>query len=97
LGDLIVFEDMIEYEVFLIYININKRKLGYGTKLINSIPLDIQNKKLKKIYLEVAADNKEAIKLYRKNKYKQIGRRKNYYKIDSKKIDSFIFIKNING
>jgi ribosomal-protein-alanine N-acetyltransferase len=96
LGDVILFENTIEYEVFLIYVAIEKRKLGYGTKLINSIPLDIQKKRLKKIYLEVAVNNKEAIKLYKKNNYKMMGKRKDYYKINSNKIDSYVFIKNIN-
>ena len=55
----------------LLYVSIHKRKLGYATKLLENIPLTFKKEKLKKIYLEVAADNFKAIKLYKKNNYKQ--------------------------
>ena len=95
-GDLINIKNILEYEIFLIYVNHNKRKLGYGTKLLKEISLILKEKKIKKIYLEVAENNLEAIKLYIKNGYKNTGIRKKYYKIKNCSVDAYLFEKNIN-
>ena len=96
IGDLINIEKNIEYEVLLIYVNVEKRKRGYATKLLEYIPLILKKEKLKKIYLEVAANNHSAIKLYEKNNFKQRGIRKKYYTLDNKKFDAFFFEKIID-
>ena len=96
LGDLIDIEKKIEYEILIIYVNISERKLGYATTLINSIPITIKDKTLKKIYLEVASNNFPAIDLYKKNEFIKIGIRKKYYTMDCKKIDAIFFEKIIN-
>ena len=62
-----------------------KRKLGYASKLLTNIPNFLQNKTMKKIYLEVASNNYQAINLYKKNNFRQNGYRKNYYNIYEKK------------
>ena len=96
IGQLIRVEKILEYEILLIYIKENKRKLGYASKLLNEIPTLLQKKNLKKIYLEVASNNFRAINLYKKNNYKKKGIRKKYYSIANKKIDAFFFEKNLN-
>ena len=96
LGDLITIEKMTEYEILLIYVNSQKRKLGYATKLLENIQITLKKKNLKKIFLEVAIDNYQAIKLYKKNKFKKNGIRKNYYLMDNNKIDAFFFEKIID-
>ena len=52
--------------------------------------------KLNKIYLEVAANNAEAINFYIKNGYKKTGTRKEYYSIQNNKVDSYLFEKGMN-
>ena len=96
IGQLITIEKILEYEILLIYVSKDKRKLGYASELLNEIPIILDKKNLKKIYLEVASNNLIAIKLYNKNKYKKKGTRKNYYSIENKKIDAIYFEKKIN-
>ncbi|MDC1296543.1 GNAT family N-acetyltransferase [Alphaproteobacteria bacterium] len=95
IGDIIQIEKEIEYEIFLIYIKIESRMLGYATKLLNYIPLIYNNKSLKKIYIEVASNNIPAIDLYKKNNFNQISIRKNYYIIKNKKIDACLYQKKL--
>ena len=96
IGDLVISNNTIEYEVLIIYVNILKRNKGYASELLDSIPLVIKEKKLDKIYLEVASNNEKAIKLYEKNQYKRVGIRKQYYLLKHKRIDGYIFEKKIN-
>ena len=56
-GDLITIEKNLEYEILVLYVNTKKRNLGYATKLLKNIPLQLNSKKLKKIHLEVAKNN----------------------------------------
>ena len=95
IGDIISIEKITEYEILLIYVNFNYRKLGYACKLLNEIPLSLNKNHLKKIYLEVSSDNSSAIKLYQKNNFLQTGARKNYYKFIIKKFDALLFEKKI--
>ena len=96
LGDLITIEKTTEYEILLIYVNKKKRNLGYATKLLNNIQKTLKKKNLKKIFLEVATNNCQAIKLYQKNKFKKNGIRKNYYLMNNNKIDALFFEKIID-
>ena len=61
LGDLITIENKSEYEILIIYVNSQYRNLNYATKLINGITFFLKDIELKKIYLEVAENNKPAI------------------------------------
>jgi len=96
LGDLITIEKTTEYEILLIYVNSQKRKLGYASKLLENIQLILKKNNLKKIFLEVASNNYQAIKLYKKNKFNKIGIRKNYYLVENNRIDGFFFEKIID-
>ena len=96
IGDLITIEKKLEYEILLLYVSSQKWKLGHTTELLENISLVLQKEQLKKIYLEVVADNFEAIKLYKKNRYKETGTRNHYYILKNKKIDVYFFEKIIN-
>ena len=96
LGDIISIEKIVEYEILLIYVNFNYRQLGYASKLLNEIPIALNQNHLKKIYLEVSSDNPKAIKLYQKNNFIQTGSRKNYYKFANKKFNALLFEKTID-
>lgn len=93
LGNLIFIENILEYEILLIYVDSSKRRLGYASKLLRKISLNLKKNNLKKIYLEVADNNLEAIKLYKKNGYKKNGVRKNYYNFNDKKINASLLVK----
>ncbi len=95
-GDLISFKNIIDYEILLIYISIENRKLGYATKLFRNIQLALKKLKLHKIYLEVAADNVKAINFYKKNGFKKVGLREKYYNLDHDKLDAYLFEKEMN-
>ena len=92
-GDIISIEKIVEYEILLIYVNFNYRLLGYASKLLNGIPFLLKHKNLKKIYLEVSSDNHNAINMYKKNYFKKIAIRKNYYNFFNEKFDAQIFEK----
>ncbi len=95
-GDLISIKNIIDYEILLIYISKENRNLGYATTLFKSIQFTLKKYKLNKIYLEVAANNAEAINFYIKNGYKKTGTRKEYYSIQNNKVDSYLFEKGMN-
>ncbi|WP_067138993.1 GNAT family N-acetyltransferase [Oceanivirga salmonicida] len=62
------------YEIFEIAVLPKYRKQGIATKLIEKLPNN------KDIFLEVNEENIGAVNLYKKNGFKEISRRKAYYK-----------------
>ena len=94
-GDIISIEKIVEYEILVIYVNIKYRELGYASKLLNEIPIILKDNPLKKIYLEVASNNFNAIKLYNNNGFIKTGIRKNYYRLNEKIFDAYLFEKKI--
>ena len=97
LGDLKTIEKKSEYEILMVYVTTKSRKKGFATKLINDIPIYLDSFKLTNIYLEVAENNIEAINLYKKNLFKEIGVRKNYYYHSAnKRLNAFLLNKKIN-
>ena len=92
LGDLLNIEKISEYEILLIYVCKNYRKIGLGTKLIKKI--EINNSQLKKIHLEVSNNNLQGITFYEKMGFKRIYTRKNYFLIENKKVDAIVMSKN---
>ena len=61
------------YELFEIAVDENYRNRGYANKLIDKLPSDMD------IFLEVSENNINAIKLYKKNNFIELARRKKYY------------------
>jgi N6-L-threonylcarbamoyladenine synthase len=66
----------------------DKRGLGIGRKLMDTLTAQATELGAKQIFLEVRADNSVAQKLYRIFGFKQIGTRKKYYQPDD--VDAFI-------
>ena len=75
-------------EIDYIIVDNNYRKLGIATKLLKHLE---DSYKLDNITLEVREINKEAINFYLKNGFKEVTRRKNYYKEE----DGILMIKNL--
>lgn len=69
-----------EAEIIDIGIIPEKRKQGFGAKILNEMEFELKKHKVKKIHLEFREDNFPAEKLYRKLGYIKAGERKGYYK-----------------
>jgi len=95
IGDLISIEKVSEYEILFIYVKKTHRRKGLANQLVDYCSNLNHKIKLKKIFLEVAKNNISAINLYKKNNFKLLNVRKNYYNINNKKIDALCYIKNI--
>ena len=72
-GYLITYDNIDSLDIFEIVVDKNFRKKGLASKLLNRINDE------RKILLEVSEKNEVAINLYKKNGFKMISRRKNYY------------------
>ena len=75
-------------EIDYIIVDNNYRKIGIATKLLKYLE---DSYKLDNITLEVRESNKSAINFYLKNGFKEVTRRKNYYKDE----DGILMIKNL--
>jgi ribosomal-protein-alanine N-acetyltransferase len=56
------------------------KKKGIGSLMMNFMLETARVRKVEELFLEVRKSNEEAIKFYEKFNFKQIGKRKNYYK-----------------
>lgn len=74
-GYVIVFNNSDSLEIMKIGVSPEYRQKGIGTILINEI-----KKSRMGIFLEVREHNNTAIEFYKKNGFKETGRRKNYYR-----------------
>ena len=70
---------MDESEIITIGVNPEMRRGGIASAMLKILEEDAKKYDVKKIFLEVAADNTAAQKLYENNGYKQIGVRPKYY------------------
>ena len=75
-------------DIQTIAVSEDKRGLGIGKKLMDTLTLQATELGAKEIFLEVRADNSAAQKLYKIFGFKQIGTRKKYYQPDG--VDAFI-------
>ena len=82
-GYLMVLDSIDVYEILAIATIEEYRNKGIAQKLLNKI-------KIKNIFLEVRESNQTAINFYKKNKFKEISIRKNYY---SKPTENAIIMK----
>ena len=71
-GYLMILDSIDVYEILAIATIEEYRNKGIAQKLLNKI-------KIKNIFLEVRESNQVAINFYKKNKFKEISIRKNYY------------------
>lgn len=76
-------------EIDYIIVNSNYRKMGIATKLLDRLENTYKN--IDNITLEVRESNKSAINFYLKNGFREITKRKNYYKDE----DGILMIKNL--
>ena len=84
-----------ESHLLNISVHPNYRNQGIGEILLKVSEKKAIKKGVTDIFLEVRESNKKAISFYKKNKYKYVGIRKNYYKLNSGREDGLIFTKHL--
>lgn len=84
---------MDETDIMNVAVSPQYRKQGVATALIESLCNVLKDKGVKKLSLEVRQSNMNAISLYQKLGFVQIGQRKNYYR--NPKEDALILQKEI--
>jgi [ribosomal protein S18]-alanine N-acetyltransferase len=67
-----------------------RRRAGIGSALLEAICLEARLRRAQCIVLEVAVDNIAAIGLYAARGFVQIGRRSNYYRQASHRVDALV-------
>ena len=68
-----------EAEIITLCVRPQMRRSGIGSAMLALMKKDLRKKNVRKIFLEVAADNLPAIGLYEKNGFAKIGARRGYY------------------
>jgi len=76
-------------EIDYIIVDNNYRNMGIASKLLNSLENTYEN--IDNITLEVRESNESAINFYLKNGFKEVTKRKNYYKDE----DGILMIKKL--
>ena len=71
-------------DILNIGIDPNFKRQGYGTALLNHLIEELRKRHIGEILLEVRVRNKSAIQFYKKQGFKKISVRKNYYTKNSK-------------
>ncbi len=68
-----------DFEIYSIAVKKQYQNYGVGQILLNNIVLQAQKTDTESIWLEVRKSNKQAIGFYKKNNFKEISERKNFY------------------
>ena len=68
-----------EAELITIGVAPAARRTGIAAAMLGIMEGDLKRRSVKKVFLEVAADNAPAQNLYTQNGYVQVGRRPKYY------------------
>jgi ribosomal-protein-alanine N-acetyltransferase len=82
-----------EGHILNIAIHPSYQRQGYGQQLLNQVISAAKEEKLTVIFLEVRMSNDQAIALYEKMGFSQIGVRKGYYALASGREDALILAK----
>ena len=95
IGEFVEENKYLNMEIYIIYISSKNRRNKIATKLINYFISNKKSFKLNKLYLEVAADNEQAIKFYERNNFVFLNFRHKYYKYNNKLIDALCYMMKI--
>lgn len=71
-----------EAEIFKIAVIEEFQNFGVGKNMLNEFLCDCKKEGIKTIFLEVSSKNSSAVKLYKKQGFREYGRRNNYYGFD---------------
>jgi len=77
-----------EGEILSLAVNSDYRRQGIASRLVDELVVDKICVKNFRLVLEVASTNCDAIKFYEMLRFREIGKRRNYYLIDNIRIDA---------
>ncbi len=80
-----------EAELYRLAVLPEKRRLGFGERLLNDFLRECRRRGAARVFLEVRAKNTPALSLYRKAGFVQIALRKGYYGDDDAAIMERVF------
>ncbi|MGK0290061.1 MAG: ribosomal-protein-alanine N-acetyltransferase [bacterium] len=69
-----------EAELFKVGVDPAFRKKGLGSELVTAMEVELAKYQVKSLFLEVRETNQNALFLYQKRGFEEVGKRKNYYK-----------------
>tara|TARA_B100002052_G_C15847369_1_gene583194 strand:+ start:322 stop:798 length:477 start_codon:yes stop_codon:yes gene_type:complete len=95
IGEKIINETNFDFEIHIIFVSKNYRRMNIGSKLLDFIHKNKNLINISNIYLEVSENNEVAIKFYEKNNFVFFKIRHNYYKYKNKKINAKCYIKKL--
>jgi ribosomal-protein-alanine N-acetyltransferase len=84
IGYLIAMQAVDTADILNIGIDHDYKRQGHGTTLLNHLIEELKKRNISEILLEVKVGNKPAIQFYKKQGFKEISVRKNYYTKNSK-------------
>ena len=96
IGDLIPQNNSMDYELHLIYVASDKRRMNFASRLLGYLEMHIKKFNIEKIFLEVSENNKQAINFYEKNNFVFFKIRHNYYRYDNMNINAKCYMKKYN-
>ena len=94
IGDAIKNDKYYDLELHILFVSKDQRRKQIATKLLNYVETNII--KFSQIFIEVAEDNLDAIRFYKKNNFVFLNFRHNYYKYNDRNIHAKCFIKKMN-
>lgn len=77
-----------ECEILSLGVLPERRRIGIGSALLDSICFEARLRSAEYIVLEVAVDNRAALALYAKRGFIPVGRRPDYYRQASRQVDA---------
>lgn len=81
-----------EAELLTLAVAPDLQRRGIGGRLVAQFLAEARVRDAEQAFLEVAADNAPAIRLYRRAGFSEVGRRRGYYAAsDGRKIDALVF------
>jgi [ribosomal protein S18]-alanine N-acetyltransferase len=77
-----------ECEILSLGVLPEKRRIGIGSALLDSICFEARLRNAESIVLEVAVDNSAALALYAERGFIPVGHRRDYYRQASRRVDA---------
>lgn len=87
-----------EAEILALAVAPHSRRMGVGTRLLGALIEALTEHAVATIYLEVAADNAAALRLYAGAGFEESGRRRGYYgRAKGPAVDAIVMMKRLGG
>lgn len=93
IGFVLLLSNMGEGHILNIAVHPDYQHQGHGRQLLNQIMSVAKEKSLTVLFLEVRSSNHQAMALYKKFGFNQVGLRKGYYANAEGREDAFVFVK----